>query len=78
MALASGLKVGSKTTNPLAIQMMVDFLTGQLGGLEDEREAAKVGHIVFAGNSLTDEIEVKDPQKNQVGEPCCVLVIACH
>lgn len=69
MALVCGLNVGSKTTNPLASQLMVDFVTGQLGSADDQKEAAHVGHVIVAGNSLSDEIEVKDPQKNQVFPP---------
>jgi len=65
VALVSGLNVGSKSSNQLSVQLMSDFLTGQLGSFEDQQEAAQVGHVIFVGNNLSDEIEVKDPQKSQ-------------
>ena len=65
VALVSGLEIGSKSSNQLSVQLLTDFLTGQLGSFEDQQEAAQIGHVIFVGNNLSDEIEVKDPQKNQ-------------
>lgn len=42
MALASGLGVGGAAGEPLAVSLLVDWLTGLLGGPEDQAQAAQV------------------------------------
>ena len=42
MALVSGLGVGGVSGEPLAVSLLVDWLTGLLGGPEDQAQAAQV------------------------------------
>eukprot|EP00658_Telonema_sp_P-2_P049703 TRINITY_DN37832_c0_g1_i1.p1 TRINITY_DN37832_c0_g1~~TRINITY_DN37832_c0_g1_i1.p1 ORF type:complete len:378 (-),score=101.19 TRINITY_DN37832_c0_g1_i1:142-1275(-) len=52
VALVSGLSIGSKESNTLCTQMMVEYLTGRVGGDEDIQLAASVCRVIVAGNSL--------------------------
>ena len=45
MALVSGLGVGGVSGEPLAVALLVDWLTGLLGGPEDQAQAAQVFHV---------------------------------
>jgi hypothetical protein len=42
VALVSGLGVGGVSGEPLAVALLVDWLTGLLGGPEDQAQAAQV------------------------------------
>ena len=42
IALVSGLGVGGVSGEPLAVALLVDWLTGLLGGPEDQAQAAQV------------------------------------
>lgn len=42
VALVSGLGVGGVSGEPLAVSLLVDWLTGLLGGPEDQAQAAQV------------------------------------
>lgn len=53
MALASGLGVGGAAGEPLAVALLVDWLTGLLGGPGDQARAAKVGAV--------DQLYVRGP-----------------
>lgn len=52
VALVSGLGVGAPGARPLEAQLLVDFLTGQLGGDEERRLCSRVCRVVVAGNSV--------------------------
>ena len=55
VALVSGLRVGSKGDEPLARQLLYDFLAGHLGGEADAALAARVCRVVIAGNALAHD-----------------------
>ncbi|GBG66496.1 hypothetical protein CBR_g63079 [Chara braunii] len=52
VALVSGLNAGSDGGNPLLIQLLVDHLSGYLGGDEDQGQSAEVVRLVIAGDSV--------------------------
>jgi len=55
VALVSGLNFGAEgeaATDGLALQMMVDYITGHLGGSQDIAHAASVVRVLVAGNSI--------------------------
>ncbi|KAF3442643.1 hypothetical protein FNV43_RR16559 [Rhamnella rubrinervis] len=52
VVLLSGLNVGSSTSNPLLFQLLVDHITGHLGDEKEQGVAAKIVHVVIAGNSI--------------------------
>eukprot|EP00668_Euglena_longa_P013885 GGOE01017836.1.p1 GENE.GGOE01017836.1~~GGOE01017836.1.p1 ORF type:complete len:472 (+),score=150.62 GGOE01017836.1:23-1417(+) len=59
LALISGLNVGSNKPNPIALQLMLDFLCGDVG---DPQLTCRIARVVVAGNSIfpTDDIKSKD------------------
>ncbi|KAI9209532.1 DNA polymerase alpha/epsilon subunit B-domain-containing protein [Polychytrium aggregatum] len=52
VAFVSGLNFGEADNREHAIQMMVDYLTGELGTLEDQRRASRIVRVVIAGNTF--------------------------
>ena len=48
----SGLRIGSTATNPLALQMLRDFVMGLSGGVHERELASKIARIVVAGDTL--------------------------
>lgn len=52
VVLVSGLQFGDPKNNPLPTQMFVDYVTGFLGGSQDQHLAASIERIIIAGNSL--------------------------
>ena len=60
VAFVSGLETGSRTDNLLAIQLMIDLLTGQLGDEEQQKATASVVRLVVCGNSLSSSTQDKE------------------
>ncbi|WCJ34011.1 DNA polymerase delta small subunit [Euphorbia peplus] len=52
VVFVSGLSVGSKASNPLQFQLLVDHITGHLGDEKEQGIAAEIVHVVIAGNSV--------------------------
>ncbi|KAD3336311.1 hypothetical protein E3N88_31830 [Mikania micrantha] len=52
VVLVSGLNVGSSSSNPLQLQLLVDHITGHLGDEKEQQSASKIVQVVVAGNSV--------------------------
>lgn len=52
IAVVSGLSIGSPSSPDVSLQMLVEYLTGEEGGIEDQVTAARISRLVIAGNSL--------------------------
>ncbi|KAF9680709.1 hypothetical protein SADUNF_Sadunf06G0149800 [Salix dunnii] len=52
VVFVSGVSVGSSTSNPLQLQLLVDHITGHLGDEQEQGIAAEIVHVVLAGNSV--------------------------
>ncbi|KAG6829845.1 hypothetical protein H0H92_003288 [Tricholoma furcatifolium] len=52
IAVVSGLDVGSLSPSDAQIQMLVEYLTGEEGGVSDQVSAAQISRLIIAGNSL--------------------------
>ncbi|KAK0240387.1 DNA polymerase alpha/epsilon subunit B-domain-containing protein [Armillaria nabsnona] len=52
IAVVSGLSIGSPSSPDVSLQMLVEYLTGEEGGIEDQETAARISRLVIAGNSL--------------------------
>lgn len=68
IAILSGLDIGSDTTDDSKIQMLVEYLTGEVGGTVDQKSAAQISRLIVAGNSLTPMIEQNEPAERR---PVC-------
>ena len=51
MALVSGLHLGHESQDMLPLEMMREYLTGMLGGSEEQAAQARTVRLVIAGNS---------------------------
>ncbi|KAI8998845.1 DNA polymerase alpha/epsilon subunit B-domain-containing protein [Trametes punicea] len=52
VALVSGLEIGAANPSDGQIQMLAEYLTAELGGFEDQSQAARISRLIVAGNSL--------------------------
>ncbi|XP_064637842.1 DNA polymerase delta subunit 2-like isoform X2 [Lineus longissimus] len=59
VALVSGFDIGNTTEDSLGLQLMVDFLTGQLGDVGQQEAAASIARVIIAGNSLHESTQSK-------------------
>ncbi|KAI0220272.1 DNA polymerase delta subunit 2 [Lamellibrachia satsuma] len=60
VAFLSGLEIGDRNEDLMAMQLMVDLLTGQLGDEGQQSATANIVRVVIAGNSLSQETQGKD------------------
>jgi DNA polymerase delta subunit 2 len=51
LLLVSGLSLGDPKADPLAADLLVDYITGNLGGSADHAEAACIAQVIVAGAS---------------------------
>lgn len=59
--LASGLGLGSSHADSmLGLQLLIDMVTGQLGGQQEQNGAATISRIILAGNLLSQNTQEKD------------------
>lgn len=52
--LVSGLGLSGCVDGLLRVELLVDYITGQLGQLQEQQAISKVTRVVIAGNSLSD------------------------
>eukprot|EP01147_Barroeca_monosierra_P007979 gene7979-10050_t len=53
VCLVSGLNIGSADSHRMQLQLFVDFITGHLGGPEEQEVAAQILHVIVAGNLVS-------------------------
>ncbi|KAH7889789.1 DNA polymerase alpha/epsilon subunit B-domain-containing protein [Phlebopus sp. FC_14] len=53
IAVVSGLSIGAESPADAQIQILVEYLTGEVGGPEDQKLASQITRLVIAGNSLS-------------------------
>lgn len=51
-ALVSGLRIGDEKSNPLPVQLLVDYLVGRLGSTEEQRFLSRIVRVIIAGDSV--------------------------
>ena len=52
IATISGLDVGSLSPSDAQIQMLVEYLSGEAGGIDDQVSASQISRLIIAGDSL--------------------------
>lgn len=50
--MVSGLNIGAASPSDAQIQILVEFLTGETGGPQDEVSASQISRLIIAGNSF--------------------------
>ncbi|KAF9232150.1 DNA polymerase alpha/epsilon subunit B-domain-containing protein [Melanogaster broomeanus] len=53
LAVVSGLSIGAESPADAQIQMLVEYLSGEAGGRDDQMLASQITRLVIAGNSLS-------------------------
>lgn len=52
IAMISGLDIGAASPSDAQIQILVEYLTGEAGGAEDQVSASQISRLIIAGNSF--------------------------
>ncbi|CAG8442216.1 24166_t:CDS:10 [Gigaspora rosea] len=65
IALISGINIGPNSSPALQLQMMTEFLNGELGDSFEQNLASKIALLIVAGNSLQDVKVVEDDKKEK-------------
>ncbi|TFY83458.1 hypothetical protein EWM64_g567 [Hericium alpestre] len=52
IGIISGLDIGPNPSSDAQIQMMIEYLTGEGGGSDDQVSASQISRLIIAGNSL--------------------------
>lgn len=61
VALVSGLASGDGDTNPLRLQLLVDYCAGALGGATEQATAARIARVIVAGDLLKGTADLSQP-----------------
>ena len=61
MALVSGLGVGDGEASPLRLQLLVDYLSGLLGGDQERAVVGRIARVVVAGGLLKSNSALSQP-----------------
>ncbi|KAF8464603.1 DNA polymerase alpha/epsilon subunit B-domain-containing protein [Kalaharituber pfeilii] len=54
VAIVSGLKISGELHESLETHLLVEYLLGELTGVQDQQSASKITRLILAGNSLSD------------------------
>lgn len=54
LALVSGLDISGTEDDDLSLDMLLEYLTGEAGGLQEQSSASSITRLVIAGNSLSN------------------------
>jgi len=54
VAVVSGLYIGSPSPSDMQLQMLVEYLVGEGGGVKEQVSAGQISRLIIAGNSLAD------------------------
>jgi len=53
LAVVSGLSIGTESQADAQIQVLVEYLSGEVGGHDDQTIASQITRLIIAGNSLS-------------------------
>ncbi|KAF9066872.1 DNA polymerase alpha/epsilon subunit B-domain-containing protein [Rhodocollybia butyracea] len=56
IGVVSGLQIGEASSTDGQIQLLVEYLTGEGGGLDDQLSAARISRLIIVGDSLAPMI----------------------
>ncbi|KAF9146402.1 hypothetical protein BGX30_000748 [Mortierella sp. GBA39] len=63
IALVSGLGIGGNDFKPLELDLLSEYLTGEIGGAKEQTDCANIVRVVIAGNSIVTPPPVEDDSK---------------
>ncbi|KAH9934898.1 DNA polymerase alpha/epsilon subunit B-domain-containing protein [Fomitopsis serialis] len=56
VALVSGLEIGAPSPADAQIQMLIEYLSGEAGGPDDQAICSRISRLVIAGNSFSHSV----------------------
>ena len=65
----SGLEVGAANPADGQIQMLAEYLAGEVGGLNDQSQASSISRLIIAGNalgSMSESVVNGEPERKPV------------
>ncbi|CAG8565583.1 12063_t:CDS:10, partial [Racocetra persica] len=65
IALISGMNIGPNSSSALQLQLMTEYLTGELGNSFVQDYTSKIARMIVAGNSLQEAKVVEDEKKEK-------------
>ncbi|KAF8559488.1 hypothetical protein OG21DRAFT_1473884 [Imleria badia] len=60
LAVVSGLSIGTESQADAQIQMLVEYLSGEVGGHDDQTIASQITRLIIAGNSLLPVADIEN------------------
>lgn len=60
LAVVSGLSIGTESQADAQIQMLVEYLSGEVGGHDDQTIASQITRLIIAGNSLSSVADIEN------------------
>ncbi|KAF9173907.1 hypothetical protein BGX21_008206 [Mortierella sp. AD011] len=63
VALVSGLGIGSSEFKPLQLDLLAEYLTGEIGGIKEQTNSSNIVRVMIAGNSIVTPEIVEDDMK---------------
>lgn len=60
LAVVSGLSIGIDSQADAQIQMLVEYLSGEVGGHDDQAIASQITRLIVAGNSLLPATDIEN------------------
>ncbi|CAJ0757219.1 17365_t:CDS:10 [Entrophospora sp. SA101] len=64
VAFISGMNISEDSLSRLQMQMMVEYLTGELGNLHDQNITSKISRVIVVGNSLKEQKHTRQGNDN--------------
>ncbi len=61
IAVVSGLDIGSASPADAQIQMLVEYLTGEGGAMDDQVSSSQISRLIIAGDSLSSTANSTEP-----------------
>ncbi|KAI9495528.1 DNA polymerase alpha/epsilon subunit B-domain-containing protein [Zychaea mexicana] len=65
VALISGLNVGADPATDLKLQLLTEYLTGELGTMDIQKSSSRITRVVIAGNSIGTRQLIEEDQKTK-------------
>lgn len=70
----SGLGIGGPNFKPLELDLLVEYLTGDLGVSKEQVDCSNIVRVIVAGNSIiTPEAAEDDTKTVRQGQTCIAL-----
>lgn len=69
LAVLSGLSIGTDSHVDAQIQMLVEYLSGEVGGHEDQTIASQITRLIIAGNSLLSVADIENGPEDDEKKP---------